>query len=170
MSRHSRETLPPAAYLSKAYYDIWISALEKNVVLHGMASEEELRAGKALSPPRAVPGKLLGAHVAAAMAKGTPCDRPAPGPARFAVGDRARTKVMNPTTHTRLPRYARGKVGVIEAVRGCHVFPDANAHGLGEDPRWLYTISFSGRELWGEDGDPASRVSIDAFEPYLDPA
>ena len=77
---------------------------------------------------------------------------------------------MNPTTHTRLPRYARGKIGLVEAVRGCFVFPDSNAHGGGEDPRWLYTVRFSAAELWGADADPALEVSIDAWEPYLERA
>ena len=81
-----------------------------------------------------------------------------------------RAKNIHPPTHTRLPRYARGRRGLIAAVRGCPVFPDAVATGAGEQPQWLYTVVFSGRELWGEDADPAATVSIDAFEPYLEPA
>jgi nitrile hydratase len=77
---------------------------------------------------------------------------------------------MNPRTHTRLPRYARGREGRIEAVRGCHVFPDAVTTGHGEDPQWLYAVVFNGRELWGADADPTLTVSIEAFEPYLEPA
>ena len=113
---------------------------------------------------------LRAENVAAMLARGAPYDRPASAPARFAVGDRVRTKVINPTTHTRLPRYARGKLGIVEAVRGVFVFPDANAHGRGEDPRWLYTVRFTGPELWGEGADATLSVSIDAFEPYLDAA
>jgi nitrile hydratase subunit beta len=79
-----------------------------------------------------------------------------------------RTKVMHPRTHTRLPRYARGKTGVVELVHGCHVFPDAHALGLGEDPQWLYTVRFSALELWGR--DERQSVTVDAFEPYLEPA
>ena len=75
---------------------------------------------------------------------------------------------INPPGHTRLPRYARGHSGVVERVRGCHVFPDAVANGKGEDPHWLYTVVFDGRELWGEAADPTVKVSIDAWEPYLD--
>ena len=81
-----------------------------------------------------------------------------------------RTRNINPPTHTRLPRYARGREGVIEAVRGCHVFPDSVATGGGENPQWLYTVVFDGRELWGADADPTLKVSIEAFEPYLEPA
>ena len=75
--------------------------------------------------------------------------RPAPAPARFKPGDRVRTKNIHPPTHTRLPRYVRGHVGVIERVHGCHVFPDTVALDQGEDPQWLYTVVFDGRELWG---------------------
>ena len=79
-----------------------------------------------------------------------------------------RAKNINPLTHTRLPRYVRGHVGEIERVIGCHVFPDSNAQGLGENPQWLYTVHFAGRELWGPDGEPNVSVSVDAWEPYLE--
>ena len=57
--------------------------------------------------------------------------RQAQGPARFKPGDRVRTKNIHPATHTRLPRYARGQVGVVELVHGCHVFPDSVADRRG---------------------------------------
>jgi nitrile hydratase len=81
-----------------------------------------------------------------------------------------RTRNLNPPSHTRLPRYARGRLGTVEAIRGCHVFPDSVATGAGEDPQWLYTVVFAGRELWGEQSDPTLTVSIEAFEPYLERA
>ena len=81
-----------------------------------------------------------------------------------------RARNINAATHTRLPRYARGKLGTVEAVRGCHVYPDTAAIGAGDHPQWLYTVVFSGRELWGEEADPTISVSIEAFEPYLEPA
>ena len=105
----------------------------------------------------------------AAFAAGSPYTRPAPGPARFAIGDTVRTRVLHPTGHTRLPRYARGKVGTIERVHGVHVLPDSNAHGNGERPEWLYTVRFRGRELWGDAADPSLTVTVDAWESYLAP-
>src|SRR4030088_3725010 len=96
--------------------------------------------------------------------------RTAPAPAKFKAGDRVRAKNINPVTHTRLPRYVRGHVGTIERVIGCHVFPDSNASGAGENPQWLYTVTFDGRELWGNDSDPTLKVSVDAWEPYLEQA
>jgi nitrile hydratase len=89
-------------------------------------------------------------------------------PARFKPGDRVRTRNFHPCGHTRLPRYARGKSGVVEAIRGGFVFPDTNAHGKGENPQWVYTVVFDGREIWGEGSDPSLTVSIDAWESYLE--
>ena len=101
---------------------------------------------------------------------GSPYDRPAPAPAKFRVGDKVRARNMHPKTHTRLPRYVRGHVGEVVRIVGCHVFPDSNAVGAGEDPHWLYTVRFDGRELWGADSDPTVKVSVEAWEPYLEPA
>ena len=117
------------------------------------------------------PKRILTADmVAGVLAKGGPCDRPAPSAALFSEGERVRTKNFNPETHTRLPRYARAKHGIVEAVQGAFVFPDDNAHGKGENPQWVYTVVFDGEEIWGEGADPALTVSIDAWESYLERA
>jgi nitrile hydratase len=170
MSRHARESLPPAEYLAASYYEIWTKGVERLVVKTGLVSEEELRLGKALNPPAPIKRVLTRDDVPAVLARGGPTEREATGPARFVVGDRVRTRNMHPKGHTRLPRYARDREGVIERVHGAHVFPDTNAHGAGENPQWLYTVRFSGRELWGEEADPNLVVSIDAWESYLEPA
>jgi nitrile hydratase subunit beta len=166
--RASLENLPPLEYLSASYYKRWFLGLERRVAAHGLVGEDEIAAGRALRP-----GIRLNRKLTAEDAKTVSYphyDRPAPGPARFRVGERVRTKNMHPKTHTRLPRYARDKLGTIEAVRGCHVFPDSAALGAGENPQWLYTVVFTGRELWGEEADPSIKASIEAFEPYLLPA
>ena len=121
-------------------------------------------------PPAPVKRVIAAAEVEGALAKGWPSERAAMQPARFAVGDRVRAKNINPAGHTRLPRYARGRLGTVEMVHGTHVFPDSNAARMEESPAWLYSVRFSGQELWGAEADPAVAVSIDAFEPYLDPA
>jgi nitrile hydratase subunit beta len=122
-----------------------------------------LRSGKPLAR------KLTPDAVQKAMTRGS-FYRQAQAPARFKPGDRVRTKNIHPPTHTRLPRYARGRLGVVELVHGCHAFPDAVAIDKGDNPQWLYTVVFEGKELWGPDADPTVKISIDAFEPYLDPA
>jgi nitrile hydratase len=88
----------------------------------------------------------------------------------FAPGDRVRCRNLHPTGHTRLPRYVRGHVGEVIHWHGAHVFPDAHAHGRGEDPRHLYTVRFSARELWGETANPRDTVHLDLSEPYLERA
>jgi len=166
--RASLENLPPLDYLAASYYERWFLGLERRVVAHGLVGEDEIAAGRALQPGIRLNRKMIAED---AKAVSYPhYDRPAQGPARFKVGDQVRTKNMHPKTHTRLPRYARDKCGIIEAVRGCHVFPDTAALGAGEKPQWLYTVVFTGKELWGEDADPSTKVSIEAFEPYLLPA
>jgi nitrile hydratase subunit beta len=163
------EELPPDVYLSSSYYKKWALRLENLVVERGLADADEIKAGHALRPGKALKRKLAAADVPNTLTRGS-FARPAAAPARFAPGDRVRAKNIHPATHTRLPRYARGHVGVIEALRGCHVFPDAAALDKGEDPQWLYTVLFEGRELWGETTEPSLKISIEAFEPYLEPA
>lgn len=169
-SRHARESLHPADYYASSYYEIWTKALEILLQRHGFVTDEEMASGEALSDGTVPKRVVVAEAVAAMLAKGAPCDRPLASPARFAVGDKVRTAVMHPQGHTRLPRYARGKVGRVEAVREGYVFPDTNAHGGGEEPQRVYTIVFDGLELWGKGADPTLSVSIDAWESYLEPA
>lgn len=167
-SRHARESLHPADYYSSTYYEIWIKALEVLLQRHGFVTAQELKDGHA-SSRGAEPKRVLSANnVSATLAKGSPCDCQIAGEPRFKAGDRIRTHNFNPNTHTRLPRYARGRIGVIEAVRDGFVFPDTHAHGQGENPQYVYTVAFSGREIWGDQADPSLTISIDAWESYLE--
>jgi nitrile hydratase subunit beta len=168
-TRAGIEELPPDVYLTSSYYKKWAVRLENLVVARGLAGADEIEAGHALRPGKPLKRKLAAADVPNTLTRGS-YSRPAAAPARFASGDRVRTKNIHPATHTRLPRYAREKTGVIEAIRGCHVFPDTAAVGQGENPQWLYTVLFEGRELWGDSAEPTLKVSIEAFEPYLEPA
>jgi nitrile hydratase len=169
-SRFARESLPPATYLSSTYYEIWLGALVRQLARHGLLSAEELEAGRPLEAPAPVARTLAAEDVPATLGRGGPTLREAQAPPRFAAGDRVRARNMHPPTHTRLPRYVRDHVGVVDRVQGCHIYPDTHAHFEGEQPQWLYTVVFEGRELWGEDADPTVRVSVDAFEPYLEAA
>jgi nitrile hydratase subunit beta len=168
MSRQARESLPPAEYLTKTYYEIWLAGLEKLMTERGLVAEEEVEAGRPLRETKPVQRVLRPADVAKVLYRGGPTERPAATPAQFKVGDAVRAKNIHPATHTRLPRYVRGRVGTVARLHGAHVFPDSNALGAGEDPQWLYTVVFDGRELWGPDGDASVKVSVDAFEPYLE--
>ena len=163
--RASLENLPPLTYLAASYYQRWFLGLEHRLVAHGLVGDDEIAAGRSLRPGRRLNRKLTVEDAKAR--RGGNFERPAPAPAKFAVGDRVHTINNHPKTHTRLPRYARGKLDTVEAIRGCHVFPDTAAIGEGDHPQWLYTVVFNSRELWGEDADPTTKVSIEAFEPYL---
>lgn len=168
-SRAAIENLPPHLYLEMSYYEKWALRLQNLLMEYGLVDADEIEAGRALRPGKPLPRKLLAANVNTALTRGA-YGRDAKTPARFKPGDRVRTRNIHPQTHTRLPRYARGRVGVVEHIRGCHVFPDSVAIGQGENPQWLYTVRFDGPELWGEDSDPNLKVSIEAFEPYLEAA
>jgi nitrile hydratase len=170
MSRFAREDRPPSEYLSKSYYQIWLAGLERLMLERGLIGADEIAAGKPLHPAKQVARTLSPEGVAAMLHRGGPTERDAKNSALFAVGGRVRAKMIHPPTHTRLPRYVRGHAGVIERVLGCHVFPDSNATGAGENPQWLYTVTFDGRDLWGDASDPDLKVSVDAWEPYLEPA
>jgi nitrile hydratase beta subunit len=169
MSRYAQEILPAQVYLKSSYYARWTRSLEQLLLRFGLVAPDELAAGHALHPPLPVKRRLTVAEVARALTRASYA-RTARAPAKYAVGDRVRAKNINPATHTRLPRYARGHLGVVEAIRGCHVFPDSTTTGGGEDPHWLYTVVFTGPELWGPQSDPSLKVSIEAWEPYLDAA
>jgi nitrile hydratase len=166
--RFAREMLPPEVYLASSYYRKWHLAVENQLIERGMVGADELAAGHSIrnSPPL-MRGKFTVDDVKRVETRGSFARQPN-APALFKINDRVRAKNINPVTHTRLPRYVRGHTGIVERINGCHVFPDTNAHGQGDHPQWLYTVVFDGRELWGSDGDPSLKVSVDAFEPYLE--
>lgn len=170
MIRSVRESLPPLDYLSMSYYEIWLHSQTELLARHGLVIADEMKAGHALGGQKHAGHVLHADDVWAAVTRPGSYIRDVAEPARFAVGDRVRSLNINPTGHTRLPRYARAKVGTIGRVHGAHVYPDSNAAGRGEDARWCYNVTFAGRELWGADADPTLKVSVEAFEPYLDPA
>jgi nitrile hydratase beta subunit len=167
MARAARESLPPAQYLSSSYYQIWFEALIRLMLAKGLLTPDEIRDGKAHTPALPNVRTLLEDNVQPALAKGSPSERKVDTAPRFKNGDIVRTRPMNPATHTRLPRYCRDKQGTVIAVRQAHVFPDANATGLGEQPQWLYGVEFAATELWGAH-TTASSVCVDCWESYLE--
>ena len=166
--RFARESLPPPQYLNMSYYGLWVATLENMMLQYKMTTPEELKEGRAHEPVKKAQHAVTAAQVANMVRCGSPYERPAPAPAKFKVGDRVRARNNHPKTHTRLPRYVRGHTGEVVRIVGCHVFPDSNASKDVEDPHWLYTVRFEGRELWGSDSDPNVKVAIEAWEPYLE--
>jgi nitrile hydratase len=155
--------------LTRSYYEKWLLRNQNLLIERGLIDADEVAAGHALRPAKNLGrGRFTLADVERVTRRGS-YGRPAQAPARFKIGDRVRTKNIHPATHTRLPRYARGRRGVIHLCHGIHVFPDTNAHGRGEQPQPLYSVRFDARELWGESAEPNQVVHIDLWESYLLP-
>ncbi len=168
--RHARERIPGPAYLAMTYFQRWYDALRTELLEGGFVTATELASGRA-DPEGASASPLLRAEdVRAILTRPGSYMRDRAQPPSLRVGDRVRAREMNPTGHTRLPRYVRGRHGVVERFHGAHVFPDSHARGLGEDPQPLYGVRFMARDLWGDAADSHSSVSLDIWEPCLERA
>jgi len=166
--RHRRELIPGPEYLRMTYYERWFAALSEMLLNSGAVTADEMATGVAdPAAPKAQP-RLTAETAPVALSWSGSYWREAASPPAFAVGDRVRARNLNPSGHTRLPRYVRGRTGVVERLHGAHVFPDTHARGGGEDPRLLYTVRFTARELWGPDASARDSVSLDLWEPYLE--
>jgi nitrile hydratase len=168
--RHQRELIPGPEYLRMTYYERWFAALCAMLVRGGAVTAEELARGAADPAAAKATPRLAPDAVAPALSRSGSYRRETAATPAFSVGDRVRARNLHTTGHTRLPRYVRGRTGVIERRHGAHVFPDSHAHGAGEDPRPLYTVRFAARELWGPDAAARDSVSLDLWEPYLERA
>jgi nitrile hydratase subunit beta len=167
--RRAIERMPPAGYLAATYYEKWLHALESLLVEKGVATREEIANGHAAAPAPAATslddegGGVESFDSAAVQLRFDPKFKPG-----FKVGDRVVARNLNPEHHTRLPRYARGKRGVIRYDQGVFVFPDTHAHGQGGKPQHVYTVAFEAQELWGADHTDRALVYLDCWEDYLE--
>jgi len=172
MSRHARECLPPKDYCEFSYYNKWISALANLLVARGVISSAEFSDPIQKMHPLSS-RKLLAVEVAKVLSKGAPTSRSVENPPKFLVGQNVKTRrAQNKFVsggHTRLPKYAERSKGKIEICHGAHVFPDAHAHDLGEQPEHLYTVSFLASELWESPENPNDTLCVDIWESYMEP-
>jgi nitrile hydratase subunit beta len=167
--RHQIELLPPVDYLRLSYYEKWTARLIELLVKSSLVTRDEIATGKpANRSPKATP-PLTAAQVPSILRTGVAASRNVPVLPRFEIGQRVRTLNVNPTGHTRLPRYARNHIGTIDRDHGVYVFPDTNAHFLGEKPQHVYSVRFAARELWGDQASPRDSVYIDLWDDYLEP-
>lgn len=170
VARHAVELVPPAEYLRLSYYERQFVAFLEMLAKSALVTRTELESGKpAEGSPKVTPA-LTPEKAAVLVTKGVPASRDVPVTPRFRAGDRVRARNMHPVGHTRLPRYARAKLGVIDRDHGVFVFPDTNAHFLGEKPQHVYSVRFAARELWGQQASPRDSVYIDMWDDYLEPA
>ena len=168
--RHAIERIPPADYLRMSYYEKWLAALVDLVTQKGLVTRAELESGKPAAGSAKATPPVKAEGVPALIARGNPVKRDVAVAARFQVGERVRGRNINPTTHTRLPRYARGKIGTVERDHGVFLFADSNAHFQGEKPQHLYSVRFAARELWGEQAAPRDAVYVNLWDDHLEPA
>ena len=171
MSRFAREQMPPDAYLAATYYERWLWRLRKLLVEQGFVTPTELdrpapAEGRRRGEPQ--PGALRAADVPRLLRNRRATRRDDPVPPRFKAGDRVVARNPNPLGHTRLPRYVRGRHGVVDRDHGVFVFPDTNALGQGEKPQHVYSVRFSGRELWGPTAAAHDHVYLDLWDDHLD--
>ncbi len=164
--RHQIELLPPADYLRLTYYERWLEVNEQLAVKHGLVTPNELATGKADPGPRATPA-LTAAAAAVRFGRGIPSADDPSVPPRFKVGQRVRALNVHPEGHTRLPRYARGKAGIVGIDHGVYTFSDTNAHFQGEKRQHVYSVRFFARELWGEHASARDSIHLDLFDDYL---
>jgi nitrile hydratase len=156
--RQEIERIPPAAYLRASYYELWYRSYSALLQQRGVPSYSHRDA--ALQPEQAL----------SMIECGGSTRMPSEGiVARFLVGDAVIARNINPTGHTRLPRYVRGRSGMIHANRGVFSFADSNARGDGPCPQYLYSVAFAGEELWGESARKET-IYLDLWDGYLDPA
>ncbi|MCB2134937.1 MAG: nitrile hydratase subunit beta [Rhodobacteraceae bacterium] len=173
MSRHARESLPAKDYTRFSYYEKWLAALANLLVARSLVTPAEIAGGMAetaLPHPRRLPPEA----VAETFARHVPYARKGRA-GQFTPGDRVRTRLPARNAavdggHTRLPAYLAGHTGRIVLSHGAHVFPDMNAHGLGEAPEPLYTVAFAAADLWGHAEHPGDEVTADLWQSYLEPA
>jgi nitrile hydratase beta subunit len=168
--RRGIEVLPPVEYLRMTYYERWFAWILTTLVATGDVTQTEIETG---SPAT---GSARKAVLVAPEAVSSMVDRRASArrdlaiAPRFHSGQRVRAKNVHPSGHTRLPRYVRGKGGLIVLDRGVFLFPDTNAHLAGEKPQHLYSVRFAAREVWGEQAPRRDSIHLDMWDDYLEPA
>ena len=168
--RQQQERMPAADYLSASYYERWLFGLIENAVKHGLVTREEIESGHTAPGSLKLTPPLLASMVVELRRRGSPKTRSVERQPRYRPGDAVRTRNIHPLTHTRLPRYARDKQGIVLILHGAHVFPDTNAQFQGENAQPLYTVRFEARTLWGDAASPRDTLCLDLWEDYLEPA
>jgi nitrile hydratase subunit beta len=168
--RHALEVMPPVEYLRMSYYERWLKRLETQVVTYGFVTGDEVQNGRAAAGSSKATPALTLATATRWENRGVPSSRDPKIRPTFRPGQHVRARNINPTGHTRLPRYVRGKVGTVMRDHGVYLFPDTNAHFQGEKRQHVYSVRFSARVLWGDGASPRDSVHLDLWDDYLERA
>lgn len=167
--RHEIELLDPVDYLRMSYYERWLSRLETQVVKYGFVTKEELASGRAAPGSTKATPALTPATSGGWLSRGIPSSDDPLVHASFKIGQRVRARNIHPLGHTRLPRYVRGKTGIVRRDHGVYSFPDTNAHFQGEKRQHVYSVQFTAGELWGDSAPRHDSVYLDMWDDYLEP-
>jgi nitrile hydratase len=168
--RYEIELIPPADYLRMSYYERWLAGLIELMIKRGLVTREEMEARRPAAGSTKAGPPLTAERVPTMRRTGALASRDVPVAPRFTVNQRVRARTMHPAGHTRLPRYARGKIGTVERDHGVYVFPDTSALFLDENPQHVYSVRFAACELWGDEASPRNAVYLDLWDDYLEPA
>lgn len=174
--RFALEHIDPAVYLTSSYYERWLLVIEQALIEKGHLSLEALnerteffRVNPEASPPRRDDPEALERFINALPLWQSP-NRDVDVEPQFSVGDPVKSLNINPSGHTRLPRYVRGKHGAIAKYHGVHDFQDSVPERSGSDPQPVYSVRFEGSELWGESAEQNQSLYVDMWESYLERA
>ncbi len=168
--RPTIESIEPAAYLASSYYQKWLIALEKGFVRSGALNPDELQ--DRVEFRRRNPDTPVSQNHDSDLARSVWKDRYSQrspkydGAPAFSVGDAVLTRRIDSAGHTRIPHYAQGKRGAVQATRGVFDLLDLKVQGILK-PEPVYTVGFDAGELWGDEAESPQRVYIDLWESYL---
>jgi nitrile hydratase beta subunit len=155
--RHAIERIEPVRYLQARYYERVLTGVTTLLVEKGFVQLSDLEARAGGRFPLAGPAR-----------PNLDDGRSASASARFSIGDRVRVKNDHQPGHTRVPKYVRGRTGVVTHVAPPFSYPDASAHGLPPRSEPTYHVEFAAAELWGEGGEEGVSVFVDLWESYLE--
>ncbi len=174
--RFTVESLSPAEYLSSSYYERHLRATENAAITKGLITREEMdeRMEYFRQNPDALPARREDPKESEQIQQITfmlqPLHRDTGAIPSFHVGDVVRARNINPLGHTRLPRYIRGKKGIVVKYYGNHDFPDIDMDGNTSPPQPIYSVQFDAEELWGTSAEANQLLFIDMWEGYIEPA
>lgn len=168
--RPPMENIPPGEYLRMSYYERWLTSVTERLIASDLLTREEIASGRPDASRARSDIAMAPAAAVAAQFEIPATRRDVPAVAHFHAGQHVRARNIHPLTHTRLPRYVRGKSGTIERDHGVFVFADTSAYAQGENPQHLYSVRFAARELWGDQAAPQDSVYLDLYDDYLEPA
>ena len=165
-------SIPPALYLTMPFYARWLYIQEQALLASGVVTTQELENpdGPITTPNSPDVQPPAPEEVLAFLEQDASAQLAQDVGALFSLGDSVVVKNQFPVGHTRVPGYVRGRGGIILKDHGVYPFQDAIPEGAQRRPQHLYTVRFTGPELWGPRGNPRDLIHVDLWDDHLEPA